>query len=114
VRLYWLLLATLSVWRVTHLVIAEAGPWNIMGRLRARAGTGVVGQLLDCFYCTSLWVSAPAAWVAASAGASAPRPDVRELGLLWLALSGGAILLERATSRRDQSSAAAYQEDPPR
>jgi hypothetical protein len=112
VRAYWLLLATLAVWRVTHLATAEAGPWNVMGRFRTWAGRGMIGQLLDCFYCASLWVSAPAAWIVVSLVSGTPQRDLRELGLLWLALSAGAILLERVTSVRGGAAPAAYQEDP--
>jgi hypothetical protein len=44
---------------------------------------------LDCFYCLSLWVAVPFSyWL----GTTWPKRAV-----LWLALSGGAILLERIT-----------------
>jgi hypothetical protein len=84
-----LLLAVLATWRVSHLIVAEDGPWDIVVRLRRRAGPGVLGRLMDCFYCTSLWIAAPFALVV-----------TRELAawvILWLAVSGGACLLERAT-----------------
>jgi hypothetical protein len=80
--------ATLATWRVTHLITAEDGPFDIVARLRQAAGAGFFGQLMDCFYCASLWVAAPLAiWVADGWSARA---------VAWLALSGGAILLERA------------------
>ncbi len=82
-----LILAALAVWRLTHLLAAEDGPGEVIARLRQRLGDGVLGRLMDCFYCLSLWVAAP------FAVALAPRP---EPGLLtWLALSGAACLLER-------------------
>jgi hypothetical protein len=62
----------------------------MMARLRAAAG-GVAGEALDCFYCLSLWIAAP---VAAVTG-----PSWRYDLLLWPALSGAAILLQRATDR---------------
>lgn len=85
-------LASLAVWRVTHLLAAEDGPADAVLRLRARAGQGQLGELLDCFYCLSLWVSAPASLAVARRR--------RELPLVWLALSGTACLLERATGKR--------------
>jgi Protein of unknown function (DUF1360) len=88
---YWLLLGILSVWRITHLLQAEDGPWDIVVRLRRRAGTGLWGQLLDCFYCLSVWIAAP---FAIYLGETYPQRL-----LLWLALSAGAILLERLTDR---------------
>lgn len=90
-KFYWFLLGVLGVWRVTHLVSAEDGPWKLMARFRQRAGNGFWGGLVDCFYCLSLWVAAPVAWWLGE--------GAKERTLLWLALSGGSILLERATER---------------
>jgi hypothetical protein len=86
---YRLVLGILVVWRVTHLLQAEDGPWELVARFRRRLGTTFWGALLDCFYCLSLWVSIP---LAALLG-----QDLLEKLLLWPALSAGAILLERAT-----------------
>ena len=58
-RFYWLLLGILGVWRVTHLLHAEDGPWKLLYKLRAILGRTLLGQLFDCFYCLSLWISAP-------------------------------------------------------
>jgi hypothetical protein len=88
-RLYWLVLGMLGVWRITHLLSAEDGPWNLIVWIRRRVGSGFWGNLFDCFYCLSLWVAIPFAWVI---GAGA-----KERFCLWLAFSAGAILLERAT-----------------
>ena len=88
-RFYRFLIGTLSVWRITHLLHAEDGPWDGLVHLRRRAGRGFWGQLLDCFYCLSVWIAAP---IASYLG---QKSDERIL--LWPALSAGAILLERAT-----------------
>jgi hypothetical protein len=87
--LYRLLLGVLCVWRITHLFQAEDGPWNVVTGIRRAAGDGFWGQLLDCFYCLSLWVAVPFAWVIGRTAA--------ERILMWLAFSGGAILAERIT-----------------
>ena len=89
--LYRLLLGVLCVWRITHLFQAEDGPWDVIASIRRAAGDGFWGHLLDCFYCLSLWVSMPVAWVIGR--------TAMERGLMWLAFSGGAILAERSTSR---------------
>ena len=86
-QFYWLVLGVLSVWRVTHLLNAEDGPWNLVVRLRVRAGTGFWAGLLDCFNCLSLWIAAPVAYLIGS--------GLRERFFLWLALSAAAILLQR-------------------
>lgn len=102
-RLYWFVLGTLGVWRIVHLLNAEDGPWDLLVRLRRLAGDGFWGGLLDCFYCLSLWIAAPFAYFLGEGW--------REKLLLWPALSGAAILLERITSRERQTPPAAYTED---
>lgn len=80
--------AILAVWRVTHFLVEEDGPFDLSARLRRLARRLALGRLLDCFRCCSVWVAVPIAWsVAASAG---------EAALAAAALSGAAILLERA------------------
>jgi hypothetical protein len=80
-------LAVLATWRVTHLLASEDGPADIVFRLRKRLGEGWVGSLMDCFNCLSLWVAAAAAFVVST------HPLMWVVS--WLALSGGACLLER-------------------
>jgi len=89
--LAWFPIAVLGVWRITHLLAAEDGPADLVARLRAAAGEGFLGKLLDCFYCLSLWVAVPFAMVIGGSWL--------ERVLLWPALSGGAILAERLTTR---------------
>lgn len=79
--------AALAVWRVTHLLALEDGPWDVVVRLRQRLGDGFWGRLLDCFYCLSVWMSAPATLFVTTA-----LPDAV---VTWIALSGAACLLER-------------------
>jgi hypothetical protein len=95
-------IASIAVWRLTHLLNAEDGPWQMLARLRRLAGAGLWGELLDCFYCLSLWVAAPFAWWEGRA--------LTERLLLWPAISGAAILLERATT----PALPTYTEDPPK
>jgi hypothetical protein len=88
---YLLILGILATWRITHLVVIEAGPWDVFGRLRRAAGSGALAELLGCFYCFSLWTAALFAYWLASTW--------RHRLLLWPALSAAAILLERLASR---------------
>jgi hypothetical protein len=60
----YLFLLILVVWRLTHLLWVEDGPWDIFARIRRAAGRRFVGRLLDCFYCLSLWLALPIAWIA--------------------------------------------------
>jgi hypothetical protein len=102
-RFYWFLLGVLSVWRLSHLLFAEDGPWDILVRMRRWVGEGFWGKLLDCFYCLSLWIAAPFAFFIGEA--------LKERLLLWLALSGGAILIERVAFQSDTLSPDRYVED---
>ena len=96
-RVYWFVIAILAVWRVAHLFYAEDGPWDLFVKLRRAAGEGFWGGLLDCFYCLSLWVSVPAAFFLGS--------NWKERLVLWPAVSAGAILIERLSSRSAVTSA---------
>lgn len=84
------LLGTFSVWRITHLLHAEDGPWDVFFRLRVRLGNSFFGQLTDCFYCLSLWISAPFA-LALGMG-------FLEKFLLFWAMSGAAMVLQKITT----------------
>jgi len=85
------LLGALAVWRLTHLLVAEDGPWDLIVKLRAALGDSPAGRAMDCFYCASVWVSLPFAFLVADHWPGRL--------LSWLALSGAASLLEQATNR---------------
>ena len=98
-----LIVGLLAVWRLTHLFGAEDGPWNLIFRLRKAAGEGFWGGLMDCFGCLSLWIAVPfAVWIGCDGG---------ERTMTWLALSGGAMLLQRATEFRGEKDSARYYEE---
>ena len=83
---YWFGLGVLAVWRLTHLLHVEHGPWGMFTRVRASAPRLGLGDLFACFYCLSFWTAAPVALLLAS------RWQTRLL--TWLALSAGTILIE--------------------
>ena len=80
------IIAVLATWRVSHLLAKEDGPWSSIVRLRELAGGGFWGRLMDCFKCLSLWVAAPLSFFVGGAKL--------EIFVVWLALSGAAIVLE--------------------
>ena len=90
-KAYDLVLAILGVWRITHLLQAEDGPWALVVRLRRAVGEGFWGGLLDCFYCLSVWVAA--GFCVGLTGRRRTDP------VACLAVSGAACLLEQATRR---------------
>jgi hypothetical protein len=86
-----LLVATLAVWRFSHLVVAEDGPWAIVATVRAWAARSMLGALMECFSFVSLVVSAPVAWWLADRWP--------EGVLIWFGLSGGAMIGQRVVAR---------------
>ena len=93
-EIFYFVLLSLAVWRITHLLSKEDGPFDIIFLLRKKAGNGFFGSLLDCFYCVSVWVALPfGIWEGQDWGSKL---------LYWAALSGAACLLEQATSRGDK------------
>ena len=98
---YWFVLGALCVWRLTHLVVVEDGPWRILARLR-ESRDGLWSGLLACFYCLSLWIALPLAILIGE--------TTFERALLWPALSAAAILMERTTTPA-QAAPAAYVEE---
>jgi len=101
-----LLLGALCVFRLSHLLVAEDGPWDLVVRLRRAAGSGVLGRLLDCFYCTSLWVAVPFAWLLGHGWT--------ERLLFIPAFSGAAIVIERLSAARATPPPQVYYEEDPR
>lgn len=98
-------LIILTVWRITHLLSKEDGPFDSIYLLRKKAGAGFFGSLLDCFYCVSVWVAFPfGIWLGNTWW---------EKILYWLALSGAACLLEQATTgdKNDKNDLPDYKED---
>jgi len=89
-----LTLCVFATWRVSHLVAHEDGPFDMIVRLRARAGNRMLGRLMDCPYCLSLWIAAPAAFLLAS--------QFPEWCVVWLGISGGSSLLEKLARSIDE------------
>jgi len=88
------ILCTLAVWRLTHLFSQEDGPFDLVLKFRKLFGHGFFGNLLDCFYCLSLWIAMPFAWWLCGEWTS---------GLItWLALSGAACLLFKVSEKNQK------------
>ena len=85
------LLMGLTVWRLTHLVSDEDGPFDMIIKFRKLFGQGFFGSLLDCFYCLSIWMAIPFAILLGN--------HVGDTLLYWGALSGFACLMYKATIR---------------
>jgi hypothetical protein len=100
---FYFIATILVIWRLTHLLSKEDGPFDVIFLLRKRAGASFWGSLLDCFYCLSIWISLPfGIWLGG---------NWAEKVFFWLALSGGACLLEQATTKDNISNTTQYHED---
>jgi hypothetical protein len=63
-------------------------------KFRKLLGHGFFGNLLDCFYCLSLWIAIPFAFLLCSEWL---------WGIItWLALSGAACLLFKLTNKPEK------------
>jgi hypothetical protein len=82
-------LAALAVWRVSFLMAREEGPWGLLERMRRGAGRGVLGKLLGCVKCLSVWVAVPFTFFVGG--------DGWQKVVVWLALSGVASLVDEWT-----------------
>jgi hypothetical protein len=103
VNILYLILSVFVVWRLTHLLGKEDGPFDLIFWIRKKAGNSFFGKLMDCFYCLSIWIALPfGMWLG--------QNRIEKI-LVWLALSGAACLLEQATSKRDNNDTPTYHED---
>lgn len=87
---------SIAVWRLTHLLVAEDGPWDVVFYLRKKLGNSVAGKAMDCFYCLSMWMAIPFAFVISS--------QLIMGFVCWISLSGGACLLEQFTTQGNKDN----------
>jgi hypothetical protein len=85
------LLFVIIVWRVTHLLRAEDGPFDLLLKIRKILGKSVIGSLVGCFYCLSIWVGLAAALIEGDSS--------REILILTFYYSGASLLLEKLTNK---------------
>jgi hypothetical protein len=85
------LILVIVVWRITHLLSMEDGPFDLVFKTRKRLGNSFFGKLMDCFYCLSIWIGLLAAFYAGKTAI--------DIILLCLYYSGASILLEKATNK---------------
>lgn len=88
-----LVVAALAVWRLSHLLSRDMGPWDVFERLRLATYGTFVGKLLECPFCNSVWIAAPAAAVIVRSWA--------EWVVVWLGLSGFVVLAVKATEKQE-------------
>jgi hypothetical protein len=82
-------LSALVVYRVSFLVAREDGPWDMFRRLRAAVSGSPAGRLFNCLNCLSVWIALPLAGFVGTSWV--------ERLVAWWALSGAAVLADRAT-----------------
>ena len=85
------IICTLAIWRISHLFSQEDGPFDIVIKFRKLFGQGFFGDLLDCFYCLSMWIAVPFAVLLCNQWLQGI--------IIWLALSGAACFLFKLTDK---------------
>jgi len=85
------IIAFLATWRITHLIVKEDGPGDIIVSLRLKVGDNFFGKIMDCFLCCSIWVSIiPALFISET---------IVYFILNWFALSGAACIIFLLTEK---------------
>lgn len=92
----------IATWRLTRMLQKEEGPFNIFGKFRnlfiknEEGGTRLIliGKLLACMWCLSVWVAMPFAFHLAS--------NLLELVAYTAALSGAAMLIQYLQEKLEQ------------
>ncbi|RXH54814.1 hypothetical protein [Granulicella sibirica] len=88
--------AALAVWRLTHLIHSEDGPFRILKRMREALRRLSMSGAVDCFLCLSIWVAVPFGCVLGSSFA--------EVVILILAFSAVTILIDRSAGLSEQGA----------
>ena len=86
-----ILFVALAVWRLSHMLVHESGPLQVLERLRAALAQrqkhpGGLYDLLSCVNCTSVWVSMLFALIISR--------NLAEFVVFVLSLSAVAMLIE--------------------
>lgn len=85
------IIVVIVVWRITHLINSEDGPFDLIIKIRKFVGNSFFGKLMDCFYCLSIWIGLLCACYVSKSW--------QEIILLTFFYSGAAILLEKLTNK---------------
>jgi len=85
--LVWLVACWLAAWRLTALIAYEAGPFDVLSRLRVALARVRLQGLATCFHCLGFWISAAVVLLVY-------KIEVRSL-LLILAVAGAVSISER-------------------
>jgi hypothetical protein len=85
-----IIIAMMAVWRLSYMLYDEDGPFGIFAKLRSFML--FKSQVLTCLNCTSVWVAMPFALLFST--------DYHWF-VYWLALSTGAILIDKVIDRLD-------------
>ena len=85
-------LSVLAVYRVSHMIANEDGPFDVFVFIREKAGQrNWIGRGLNCVLCISVWLSIiPAIAMTRSA----------EFVLYWFAIAGGVLVIHKYFNRR--------------
>jgi len=92
--LIFVILAILAVFRLTHFLKYDEGPFRIVANFRARLSNSdnvlfqEVLKAILCVYCSGLWLSIPIAFLVLN------ESIISKFILLWLGISGGQAFIQ--------------------
>lgn len=99
----WLFISILTVWRLTSMLCYEAGPFNLLSKIRKIFYKVGLGKLIDCFHCTSVWTSLFCTFLVYKISA--------ESLFLFLAIAAGASIIEKFIIYISTNKEEPYDED---
>src|SRR5947208_4834105 len=85
------------VYRVSHLISQEDGPFEIIFKFRKLLGKSWLGKLMDCFYCISIWFALFFTFIFV-------KDEIGKIVLESFAISGAAIAIHKITLKQDFNS----------
>lgn len=89
------LVSALAVYYAADAISQRDGPAGVFARLRARWDTGYLGKGVRCIICVSAWAALPVTIGLGVLGYADPWA----WPIVWLGLSGGAVLIDKVWKR---------------
>jgi hypothetical protein len=90
----YLFIFSFCVYRISFLLSEEDGPFGLVIKFRKLLGKSWLGKLMDCFYCTSIWISFLLVFIFV-------KGELMTLVMESFATSGAAIAIHKLTSKSE-------------
>ena len=93
-ELQYFVVLSFCVYRISHLLSQEDGPFNFVINFRKLFGKSQLGQLMDCFFCISIWISFILSFIFV-------KDTIGNILMEGFAISGAAVAIHKLTSKNE-------------